>query len=68
MSVTNDIENVVDEICHKEKIVPNRYLIIYRDSNGIWDGFDYNRERFVSLGVKDADLAIDMYIRIQINQ
>jgi hypothetical protein len=38
MSVTNDIENVVANIAAYEGINPISYLIIYRDSEGNWDG------------------------------
>jgi hypothetical protein len=37
-SVTNDIENVINDIYHEigEKI--KNYKVIYKDSHGIWDG------------------------------
>lgn len=43
MSVTNDIEQVVDYICRKEQIliqeVDKEYFTIYKDSDGEWTGF-----------------------------
>lgn len=66
MSVTNNIENVVDEICHKENIFPRGYIIIYKDSEGFWDGWDYNKQDFIVLHVKDMETAIELYIRQQI--
>lgn len=40
-SVTNDIENVVDDIAEKEGIDPRQYFIAYKDTDGNWDGWDY---------------------------
>lgn len=50
MSVTNDIENVVDDICKTNQIVCEDYLIIYKDSEGIWDGWDCKKRNFIHLG------------------
>lgn len=36
-SVTNDIENIFDDILEKG-ISPSDYPIMYKDSMGIWDG------------------------------
>jgi hypothetical protein len=41
MSVTNDMENVLDEIEKKTQLPLNDYKIIYRDSMNNWDGVDY---------------------------
>jgi len=46
MSVTNDIENVVDDIAFAENINPKDYLIAYRDSEGDWDGWDAKTNSF----------------------
>jgi hypothetical protein len=37
-SVTNDIENVIKDITDIEKINVSKFLIMYKDSMGIWDG------------------------------
>lgn len=47
MSVTNNIENVVEIICRQEGLNPVDYHIIYRDSEGLWDGFDFATKQFV---------------------
>ena len=39
-SVTNDIENVVADIAAHERLEPKDHLILYRDSEGLWDGWD----------------------------
>lgn len=58
-TVTNDIENVVDEIGKMEKIDPKHYMIIYRDTMNFWDGWDATIRDFIILRcdtVKDAIL------------
>lgn len=50
MSVTNDIENVVADIAAHEGIDPVAHLIIYRDSEGRWDGWDGATEDFFHFG------------------
>lgn len=47
MSVTNDIENVIEYICNKENINPVEHYIIYKDSDGIWDGYEFAIKNFV---------------------
>jgi hypothetical protein len=37
-SVTNDIDNVINEIYQKIGDELKKYKILYRDSEGIWDG------------------------------
>lgn len=50
MSVTNDIENVVQDVEKMERINAERYVIVYRDSEGVWDGWDARNSRFVHCG------------------
>jgi hypothetical protein len=45
-SVTNDIENVVADIADFEGITPTEYIIIYRDTEGNWDGWDAKSGNF----------------------
>jgi hypothetical protein len=47
-SVTNDIENVIEDIRDLEGIRKKimDYKIIYKDSEGIWDGVDYYRKPY----------------------
>lgn len=54
MSVTNDIENVVEEIAIKQRINPVEHHIIYRDSEGMWDGFEFSTKQFISLERRTA--------------
>ena len=68
MSVTNDIENVVADISLKEKIEPSRYLIVYKDSEGMWDGWDHKGQDFIPIQVTDKWQAVSRLIKIQIGQ
>lgn len=51
MSVTNDIENVISDICDEEGINPfnSKTKFIYKDSMQLWDGY-IPFEDFVHLG------------------
>lgn len=48
-SVTNDIDNVIDEIATKERINPVEHFIVYKDSRGIWDGYNFSTKQFIPL-------------------
>ncbi len=63
MSVTNDIENVVEEIAKKENIM-KLTPVVYRDSQGIWDGWDHAKGGFIHLGTKTRQHAIAKIINI----
>lgn len=63
MSVTNDIENVVDEILGREKIIASDHLIVYRDSDGSWDGWDHSTRAFVHLNSRDQYQSMSNYLK-----
>lgn len=64
MSVTNDIENVVAEICQLEKIEePKTCIIVYKDTEGNWDGWDSANNHFVALGKTNSMHAINSYMK-----
>jgi len=65
MSVTNCIEDVVDEICQLESIEPANRLWIYRDSEGIWDGWNPEQECFVILTKETAEDAVRKYLQVR---
>ena len=58
MSVTNDIENVVAEICNKEDINKEDFVWIYNDSEENWDGWDVLTEDFFSIRLHDLQDAL----------
>ena len=64
MSVTNDIENVVMECFNGQELKPRQCLIVYDDSDGIWDGWDDEKQAFVPLGKHSMEDALDKYIEI----
>lgn len=68
MSVTNDIENVVEYISKLEHINPANYMIVYKDSSGIWDGWDYKTQLFISLGEDNWKDAVSKYIQLQLSK
>lgn len=56
-SVTNDIENIIEDIIRWEKIEDmSQYLIIYKDSDDMWNAWDWATKDFVDL---EADSALD---------
>ena len=60
MSVTNNIEEVVEEICEEAYIDPNSLIIVYRDSDGRWDGWNNSTKDYIFLNGKDAEDSIRM--------
>jgi hypothetical protein len=66
-SVTNDIEYVLQQIeyYHQSSITSNR--IMYRDSDGIWDGIHWNGQQvsFFPLREKDEGAAREKLLKHQ---
>lgn len=54
-SVTNDIENVLEDIRRAENVSFSRHLIIYKDSMGIWDGIRLVSGRVVFYSINERD-------------
>jgi hypothetical protein len=67
VTVTNDIENVVEEIAGKERINPVEHMIVYRDSAGIWDGYNFSTRQFEMLQKHSWKEAAELYIELQHN-
>ena len=61
MSVTNNIEAVIDEIAEKEGIGTVTMDVVYRDSEGIWDGYDPILHEFIILNASTLDEAKSLY-------
>lgn len=60
VSVTNDIENVIDQICEIEPSVnKDNTMFIYQDSEGNWDGYDPKLDDFYFVGGRSRDEAIE---------
>lgn len=45
-TVTNDIHNIVTEIAKKKKVDPFQYIVIYKDTEGFWDGYNFRHKMF----------------------
>ena len=67
MTVTNNIDNVVIEIGKQEKINPEEYMVIYRDTEGYWCGYDVKKHNFIPVGVSGSSEndAINEYIKFK---
>lgn len=70
-SVTNDVENVINEIYEKLGEQIKKFKIIYKDSEGIWDGINpvWGIKKcvecsFYHIGETDIELAIKKINRI----
>jgi len=61
MSVTNDMEQVVNYIEHLENIDTNDFLVVYQDSTGQWDGWSKNSS-FIALRKDNFYDAVVSYI------
>ena len=57
MSVTNCIEDVVEEISLKENVNPNNLIIVYRDSEYVWDGWNHKTQNFIGLNCATQEAA-----------
>lgn len=66
-SVTNDIENVITDIERKESLDANNYIVVYRDTDGNWDGWDTRAKEFVSGNSTDENEAIRNLIKKQLD-
>jgi hypothetical protein len=62
-SVTNCIEDVVTEIAEINSINPNTLKIVYRDSEGVWDGWDNKKQEFILIGETSEKGALEKYFR-----
>lgn len=65
-SVTNDIDNVVDEICIKERIAdPQNFIIVYKDSTSLWDIWNYSTELFIITSEQTWKDAARKYLELE---
>lgn len=63
LSVTQDIERVVEQIETTERIHAENFIIIYRDTQGVWDGWNAHTQKFVLLAAPDWPAAVVKYIQ-----
>lgn len=62
LTVTNDIENVIADICAREEIKASDYIILYKDGEGNWDAWDAEYENFIILGENNSLDALSVYL------
>lgn len=68
VSLTNDIENVITEISDKEGLAVNDFKIVYKDSEGYWDGFNQISGKFIFLRITRRKQAMDFAKKTNIKQ
>jgi hypothetical protein len=56
-SVTNDIENVLRKIEAWHQGSTAGYQIMYRDSDGVWDGVDWDGQHARFFAIRETDEA-----------
>lgn len=59
MSVTNDIENVVEEIADKHRLDTESLIVVYRDSEGVIDGYNHQEGRFIHINAYTLQEALE---------
>ena len=59
-SLTNDIENVIDELIKSTPDLPT--IIIYKDSDKIWDGWNNDNQQYIFLNKKNREDALDKIV------
>lgn len=64
-TVTNDIENVVEEICKHRRIHASDHIIVYRNTDKSWDGFDAGIGEIVPLGATSRGYAVHSMIKMK---
>lgn len=60
MSLTNNIEEVIEELKKELPAFPTK--IIYKDSEGSWDGWSDERQKFILLFADSKKQALDEII------
>lgn len=66
LTVTNDIDNIIREIAVYNHINASAYMIVYKDSDSIWNGYDFVNSKFISLNETCSSKAIKKYIDLQL--
>lgn|GEM_PF-3098578 len=61
--VESDIQKILVEISAKERIDPKECLVVFRDRNGDWDGWNAELGVFVALYMRDWIAAVDFFRR-----
>ena len=62
MSVTNNIEQVVEDCFEAHDLQPHQAFIIYKDSNGMWDGWSHEKQDYIHLDQRSEEAAKELII------
>lgn len=62
VSVTNEIENIINDISSIEKVKAQQFLVVYKDSTGQWDGYNTISNEFIGLAEDTWHDAIALWI------
>lgn len=68
VSVTNNIENIIQYISEEENIDISEFVIIYKDSEGVWDGFNPITQDFIVISAESEEDAIENFTSNRVNQ
>lgn len=55
VSVTNNIEEVIQDICWENEIDPLNYVWVCMDSYGVWAGYEPEFDNFYRIGAVGID-------------
>lgn len=65
MSVTNDIEAVVHEIGKREGIDPLIFMVVYKDSEDTWNGYNVRRDNIIPFSSPSIEECVLQYVEYQ---
>lgn len=65
--VTNDIENVVADIAKLENVDPEKLIILYCDSDNLWNAWDHSKQIFIELIEETWEQAFKTFLQKQLN-
>ena len=62
MSVTQDIDRVVEQIEIHHQLHAENFVVVYCDTEGVWDGWNARTQKFVLLNCQDWPAAVSKYV------
>lgn len=64
-SLEDNLEKIVPQIIKNNDLSDNM-MIVYRDGQCVWNGYEFKTDTFVSLNRQSWKSAVDKYIKIQL--
>lgn len=68
MSVVKDIKNIIQEIQFTTQVKYHdlaNYLVLCKDEDGVWDGYDPISDKFIDLAKLNLQAAFEKYYEIR---